>query len=103
MFIPTNENYDILRYIQQEGCLLIKEDKIGTHPELGIKNLKVMSVATSLTSRGYLKRIFVWRHAYYTVTFEGAQKLRQDLCIEGDLLQEDEIYKEEDVEITVEE
>lgn len=105
MFIETHEKYKILRYIQQEGCILIKEDKHEMHPDLAIKNLKVLSIATSLTAKGYLKRVFVWRHGYYTLTLEGAQRLRQDLCIDGDVIREEgeeEYTKEEDAEVCAE-
>ncbi|KAM0688390.1 hypothetical protein COBT_000345 [Conglomerata obtusa] len=103
MFIPTNERLQIAKYILQEGCLLLKEDIMALHPELEIQNLKVRSMATSFTDKGWLKRVFVWRHGYYTLTAEGHQKLSELLCVESAIINEIIEAKEEGIATAVEE
>ena len=46
-----------------------------------VPNLCVMMATQSLTSQGYMKEQFAWRHFYWDHHTESIQYLRDDLCL----------------------
>jgi small subunit ribosomal protein S10e len=45
--------------------------------ELDVRNLHVIKVCQSLTSKGYVKTQYSWGWYYYTLTNEGVEFLRE--------------------------
>merc|ERR1712226_1442328 len=58
-----------------------KQENTGKREATKIDNLKVMVTMTSLASRGFAKKTFVWNHRYFTITNEGCAFLRDQLGI----------------------
>lgn len=83
MQLLPSEIHTITRYIYNEKCLILEDDVRKTHPELDLINLKVRKVVNRLTGKGFLKKIFVWRHGWYSLTEEGNEYLRESLGISG--------------------
>ncbi|EJW03344.1 hypothetical protein EDEG_02301 [Edhazardia aedis USNM 41457] len=86
MFIPVHESQKVLRYIFNEGCILCEDNIETIHEPTGVKNLAVMSITRSLTDKGHLKRVFVWRHGYYYLTESGLVALREKLAIPSNIV-----------------
>lgn len=80
MKLHPSEVHKILTYILTEGCILLEDDVNGTHPELEMPNLKVRKIVNSCVGKGDLKKVFVWRHGYYTLTNEGIENLKVRLA-----------------------
>lgn len=61
-----------------EGVLVAQKDyNAPKHLELDVRNLHVIKVCQSLTSRGYVKTQYSWGWYYYTLTNEGVEYLRE--------------------------
>merc|ERR1711862_168325 len=77
--VKRREKQVIYSYLLNEGACSVREDFCGKHEGTKVDNIKVMVTVTSLTSRGYLNRLFCWRHNYYTVTEAGVTWLKSQL------------------------
>merc|ERR1712071_473710 len=65
----------------------IKDGNKPSHNELEkIRNLEVMKAMQSLKSRGYVRENFAWRHAYWYLTNEGIQYLRDYLHLPPEIV-----------------
>jgi small subunit ribosomal protein S10e len=64
-----------------EGVMVAADDKqLKAHAELeDIPNLQVLKLMESLTSRGYVRRTYTWKHHYWFLTPEGITYLREYL------------------------
>jgi small subunit ribosomal protein S10e len=61
-----------------EGVLVAEKDyNLPKHGELDVRNLHVIKVCQSLTSRGFVKTQYSWGWYYYTLTNEGVEYLRE--------------------------
>ena len=57
------------------------------HPDVkNVGNLQVIKACQSLTSRGYLKQQFAWRHFYWVLTNEGVEYLREYLHLPAEIV-----------------
>lgn len=57
------------------------------HPDVkGVPNLNVINACKSLTSRGFLKQQFAWRHNYWVLTNEGVEYLREYLHLPPEIV-----------------
>lgn len=65
--------------------MVAKKDFYATH-ELGVKNLYVIKLMQSLTSKKYVKTSFNWNHYYYFLTNEGIEYLREYLQLDEDVV-----------------
>lgn len=76
MLMPKKDRTMILAYLFKEGVLVAKKDTIDKHMVLPVKNLYVLKLMQSLTSRGYVKNSFNWNYNYYFLTDSGIDFLR---------------------------
>ncbi|EKX51360.1 small subunit ribosomal protein S10e, cytoplasmic [Guillardia theta CCMP2712] len=81
MLIPKANRVKIYSYLFQEGVLVAADDKNArAHMEVSdVPNLQVMKLMESLTSRGYVRHSYTWKHHYWFLTNEGIQHLREYL------------------------
>merc|ERR1712018_708156 len=57
------------------------------HPDVkNVGNLQVIKACQSLTSRGFLKQQFAWRHFYWVLTNEGVEYLREYLHLPPEIV-----------------
>lgn len=81
--MPLSDLKTIYEFIFRDGVIVVqKSDKhpLSVHPEIqGVSNLKVICAMASLKSKGCVRETFVWKHAYYFLTNEGIQYLRDYL------------------------
>ncbi|KAF7701480.1 40S ribosomal protein S10-B [Cucumispora dikerogammari] len=84
MRIKTDEIVKIKEYLFETGVILTHDDALSNtmHPELNLPDKKIMAYLKTLVSKGYLEKIFVWQHGYYSLTDEGVDFLREDLCMD---------------------
>ena len=61
---------------------LIKNSQISSHSSFS----RLFSACQSLTSRGYLKQQFAWRHFYWVLTNEGVEYLREYLNLPAEIV-----------------
>jgi len=61
--------------------MVASDDKnLKSHAELAdVPNLQVLKLMESLTSRGYVRRTYTWKHHYWFLTNEGITWLREYL------------------------
>lgn len=86
MLITKADRRLIHEYLFREGTLVAKKDyNLQKHPAIDTKNLYVIKVCQSLTSRGYLKTRFSWQYYYYSLTPEGTG-LSPYVCLYDQLL-----------------
>merc|ERR1712224_221949 len=74
--VKRQERQTLWAFLLNEGVITVKQENIGKHELTKIDNLKVMCTMTSLESRGFAKRVFVWQHRYFTITESGCAHLR---------------------------
>ncbi|GFR65942.1 40S ribosomal protein S10 [Elysia marginata] len=87
MLIPKKNRVQIYEYLFKEGCLVAKDDKTqNKHPNIDVPNLEVIKALESLTSRGYVRVQFAWRHFYWYLTNEGIQYLRDFLHLPAEIV-----------------
>lgn len=66
--------------------MVAKKDFYGTHPDVGVRNLYVIKLMQSLTSKKYVKTSFNWNHYYYFLNNEGIEYLRELLQLDEDVV-----------------
>lgn len=95
MQLLPSEIQQITEYIYEEQCIIVEDDVNKNHPALQLSNLKVRKVVNRLTGKGFLKKVFVWRHGWYALTAEGNEHLRNLLGISGNAVAQvvDEVIK----------
>jgi small subunit ribosomal protein S10e len=88
MLMPKANRTKIYEYVFKEGVCVAKKDPHGKqHPHIeGVPNLHVMKAMQSLTSRGYVREQFAWRHYYWTLTDEGIEYLREYLHLPSEIV-----------------
>jgi len=61
--------------------MVAADDKnLKSHAEMAdVPNLQVLKLMESLTSRGYVRRTYTWKHHYWFLTAEGITYLREYL------------------------
>lgn len=70
-----------------EGCLVAKNDTTKPKHELiDATNLEVIMLMKSMTSRGYVRKEYNWRHYYWYLTDEGIEYLRKYLHLPADVV-----------------
>ncbi|KAF7684257.1 40S ribosomal protein S10-A [Astathelohania contejeani] len=82
MFIPTENILKIKKQLYKQKVVLVEDRVQGKHPEIDVDNMEVMQLMRSYISRGFVKKVFVWRHGYYSLLPEGEEFLKKDLCLE---------------------
>jgi len=85
MRIETREIVLINEYLAKEGVICV-EDSLANHKALEISNKTIMSYIKTLVSKGYVKKTFVWKHAYIRLTDEGFVWLKEHFCLEDNEL-----------------
>jgi len=89
MVMPLRELRVIYELLFRDGVMVAKKDKRPQtkHPEIpGIGNLQVIRAMVSLTSRGYVKETFTWRHFYWYLSNEGIVYLRDYLHLPAEIV-----------------
>ncbi len=98
MFIVKKNRLEVYNYLFKEGALVVKKD-LGPHilqnhsEELPIRNLEVLALLKSLSSRDYVKETFSWRWFYYVLTEKGIAYLREYMDIPEDIVPKTTIKK----------
>lgn len=86
MIIPTQEIRAVREFLFKHGCIVVEDNKtLENHKHVGVSNLKVMKILRSMLSKELVDKVFVWRHAYYTLTDEGISWLRNKLYLGEDV------------------
>lgn len=83
MKLSRQEIITMKRYFFTEGVALVEDKCTTLHPELNIREDEVMKLFISLVSRGIARKHFVWRHAYFFITDEGIDMLKNELALEN--------------------
>jgi len=88
MLIPKKTRKAIYSNLFKEGVMVAKKDfNLPKHPEVTeATNLQVCKSMQSLTSRGYVKELFAWRHFYWSLTDEGIMYLREYLHLPAEVV-----------------
>jgi len=87
MLIPKKNRLTVYKNLFEEGVLVAKDDFVAPkHATLDVPNLQVIKLMQSLVSRGYAKRLYNWKHHYYTLTNEGIEYLRQYLHLPAEIV-----------------
>ena len=88
MLMPKKDRMKIYEYLFKEGVCVAKKDvHLKSHPDLeGVRNLYVIKACQSLTSKGYVKEQFAWRHYYWYLTNEGIEYLREFLNLPPEIV-----------------
>lgn len=79
----------IYELLFRDGLIVAKKDKRpqSMHPDIKlVSNLKVLCAVGSLKSKGYVRETFAWKHAYYYLTNEGTEYLRNYLHLPQDVM-----------------
>ena len=76
MYMPSALRTRILKYLFENGVMVVSSVQSGTHEELNCLNIYPFQLGRSLASRGFVKRQYAWSHAYFTLTDEGIEYLR---------------------------
>lgn len=76
MFIPAAIRKKILRHLFKSGVLVVSADQAGKHQELNCLNIYAFQIGRSFADKGFAKRQYAWSHAYFTLTQEGIDWLR---------------------------
>lgn len=82
MKLTREEMLTIKKYFFREGVCLVEEKSGQIHPELEINDKEVMKFMISLVSKGFARKQFVWRHAYFFITDDGIDALKKDLSLD---------------------
>merc|ERR1711970_435287 len=91
MFMEKKVRDQIYENLFKEGVMvaekICKRNAGRNHPDVkGVGNLQVIKACQSLTSRGYLKQQFAWRHFYWVLTNEGVEYLREYLHLPPEIV-----------------
>eukprot|EP01024_Parvocaulis_polyphysoides_P041289 TRINITY_DN3784_c0_g1_i1.p2 TRINITY_DN3784_c0_g1~~TRINITY_DN3784_c0_g1_i1.p2 ORF type:complete len:193 (-),score=23.27 TRINITY_DN3784_c0_g1_i1:246-764(-) len=87
MIVPKEDRKKVYRYLLQEGVLYAKKDYAQEkHEEVDTRNLYVIKLMQSFTSRELVKEQFAWRHYYWFLTEEGLQYLREYLGVPSEVV-----------------
>jgi small subunit ribosomal protein S10e len=87
MLMPKKDRTAIYEYLFTEGVMVAEKDFMPiNHPKVAVPNLHVIKALQSLTSRGYVKERFAWRHYYWYLTNEGIQYLRDYLHLPPEIV-----------------
>lgn len=87
MLIPKNVRRVTYEKLLQEGVLVAKKDfNAPKHCMLPVRNLYVIKLMQSLTSKGHVRTNFSWRHYYYFLTNSGIEYLREYLHVPEDVV-----------------
>lgn len=94
MLMPKSHRVAIYTKLFQDGVCVAKKDKFAKlhdyitifNSDVKVPNLHVIKAMQSLTSRGYVKQTFCWRHFYWTLTDEGIQYLRDFLHLPAEIV-----------------
>lgn len=76
MWMPTAIRKRILRYLFENGVLVVSDNQSGMHEDLDCLNIYPFQIGRSFTSKGFCKKQYAWSHAYYTLTDKGIEYLR---------------------------
>ena len=87
MLMPKKDRTTIYEYLFTEGVMVAEKNFMPVnHPKVAVPNLHVIKALQSLTSRGYVKERFAWRHYYWYLTNEGIQYLREYLHLPPEIV-----------------
>jgi len=88
MLMPKKNRQSIYEYLFKEGVIVARKDfHAPKHGDItGVPNLQVIKAMQSLTSRGYVKEQFAWRHFYWYLTNEGIEYLRDFLHLPPEIV-----------------
>ncbi|CAG5112853.1 Oidioi.mRNA.OKI2018_I69.chr2.g7023.t1.cds [Oikopleura dioica] len=91
MFMEKKVRDKIYTTLFQDGVMvaekICKRNAGRTHNDVkDVPNLCVIKACQSLTSRGYLKQQFAWRHFYWVLTNEGVEYLREYLNLPAEIV-----------------
>mmetsp|Transcript_17452 Transcript_17452/g.25965 ORF Transcript_17452/g.25965 Transcript_17452/m.25965 type:complete len:233 (+) Transcript_17452:150-848(+) len=89
MLVPKNVRKLVYEKLFNEGVMVAKKDyNAPKHCILPVRNLYVIKLAQSLTSKGYVRTQFSWQWYYYYLTNEGIEYLREYLHVPDDVVPE---------------
>ena len=74
--MPTAIRRRILRYLFENGVMVVSDNQTGTHEELDCLNIYPFQIGRSFVSKGFCVKSYAWAHAYYTLTDKGIEYLR---------------------------
>mmetsp|Transcript_16055 Transcript_16055/g.44187 ORF Transcript_16055/g.44187 Transcript_16055/m.44187 type:complete len:152 (+) Transcript_16055:58-513(+) len=94
MLITKKNRLAILSYLFKEGVVVAEKTTGHTnrkalinHPEIeGVRNLEVIKLMQSLTSKELVSERFSWKHYYWFLNDEGIEYLREYLNIPEDVV-----------------
>ncbi|CBY37081.1 unnamed protein product [Oikopleura dioica] len=91
MFMDRKVRDKIYTTLFQDGVMvaekICKRNAGRMHNDVkDVPNLNVIKACQSLTSRGYLKQQFAWRHFYWVLTNEGVEYLREYLNLPAEIV-----------------
>jgi small subunit ribosomal protein S10e len=94
MLISKKTRVAIYSYLFKEGVMCaeknyMSEKSLGRDQadnEIVVKNLEVVKLMQSLTSKGYVREQFNWSWYYYFLTNEGVEYLRDYLHLPADMV-----------------
>merc|ERR1712048_467131 len=91
MFMDRKVRDKIYTTLFQDGVMvaekICKRNAGRMHNDVkDVPNLNVIKACQSLTSRGYLKQQFAWRHFYWVLTNEGVAYLREYLNLPAEIV-----------------
>lgn len=89
MVMTLAELRAIYELLFRDGVIVAKNDKRpqSMHPDInGVNNLKVICAMGSLKSKGYVRKTFAWKHAYYYLTNDGIAYLRDYLHLPPEIM-----------------
>merc|ERR1711953_1594292 len=91
MFMEKKVRDKIYTILFQDGVMvaekICKRNAGRMHNDVkDVPNLNVIKACQSLTSRGYLKQQFAWRHFYWVLTNEGVEYLREYLHLPAEIV-----------------
>merc|ERR1712226_1349369 len=91
MFMEKKVRDKIYTILFQDGVMvaekICKRNAGRMHNDVkDVPNLNVIKACQSLTSRGYLKQQFAWRHFYWVLTNEGVEYLREYLNLPAEIV-----------------
>ncbi len=89
MFVGTQNMYDIKRFLYKNKGMVIPFSKIGEHSVLKINNFLIHKALKTLHSKNYLEKIGNWQHAWYFLTEEGDKKLKEEVGLPNEKLEEE--------------
>ena len=76
MYMPTAIRRKILRYLFENGVLVVSDNQSAKHEELDCLNIYPYQIGRAFVSKEFCKKTYAWSHAYYTLTDKGIEYLR---------------------------